>query len=205
MEKFKGYVGVVVAMLLAWFFLSPQSSGFNSTRMEATALDRTGISIIILSTSEQYPLLARVENFIRRCPRGVEAQERKLDEVYGYKGDQCLFYQLAPGLGDLYRLADEFGKYDKTFRQDLRPSFDMAVDSEEFKGLIHRMQERAVETYPETLRDMHRSYVVSIYVWHALFVLLIFFLIWLRRGVGALVLLPITAIGKLLGTAHKKV
>jgi hypothetical protein len=205
MDKFKGYVGIAAALALAWLFLAPQSAGFRATRMQATPLDNTGISIIILGRSETYPLLARVETFVRQCPGGVEAEPRALDRMYGYKGDQCLFHHLAPGRNDLYALADDFGQYDTTFRNDLRTSFDMEVDSEAFKQLIVRMQERAVATYPKMMSNLHRSYVLTVYFWHALFVGVILLMLWFRREVGGVLLLPITGLGKLLAKAHEKV
>lgn len=205
MEKFKGYVGIVVALALAWVFLSPQPQGFNSRKLALTPLDKTGISLIIVAKNTKYHLLARAHKFVGLCPNGVEAEENLQDRAFGYRGNECLLYQLAPMITEMLELDHEFVRHDKTFAKDLDRYFDIDVATPEMKAFVQEMQLRAVKTYPSVMPKFERDYRIAVYFFHAFFVAAILLMLWFRRQVGGALLWPFLALGKLAGKAHEKV
>lgn len=205
MDKFKGYVGIIVALALAWVFLSPQQQGLNGRKLELTPFDKTGISTIIVEKNTKYHLLARAHKFVGLCPNGVEAEENLQDRAFGYRGNECLLYQLAPMITEMLELDHEFVRHDKTFAKDLDRYFDIDVATPEMKAFVEEMQVRAVKTYSSVMPKFERDYRITVYFFHALFVAAILLMLWFRRQVGGVLLWPFLALGKLAGKAHEKV
>jgi len=205
MEKFKGYLGIVVTLALAWVFLSPQQQGLNGRKLELTAFDKTGISTIIVEKNTKYHLLARAHKFVGLCPNGVEAEENLQDRAFGYRGNECMLYQLAPMITEMFELDHEFVKHDKTFAKDLDRYFHIDVATPEMKAFVEEMQVRAVKTYSSVMPKFEQDYRIAVYFWHASFVGIILLMLWFRRQVGGVLLWPFLALGKLAGKAHEKV
>lgn len=209
MEKFKGYLGIVVALALAWVFLSPQQQGLNGRKLELTPFDKTGISTIIVEKNTKYHLLARAHKFVSLCPNGVEAEENAQDRAFGYRGNECLLYQLAPMITEMFELDHDFVKHDKTFAKDLDRYFHIDVATPEMKAFMEEMQVRAVKTYPSVMPAFEQDYRVAVYFWHAFFVGIILLMLWFRRQVGGALLWPLIAgtklLAKIAGKAHEKV
>ncbi|KRG87296.1 hypothetical protein ABB34_05155 [Stenotrophomonas daejeonensis] len=60
-------------------------------------------------------------------------------------------------------------------------------------------------TYPTLLKALRKNYISSVYIAHALFVMLLLAIVHYRRKIGTALLWPITRALSLLGKAHEKI
>ncbi len=70
MEKFKGYIGVFVALLFCSLLIPVQGAWRGSANYRMTPLDSTLVSVVALTFSEKGQLLEKVSHFLRDCDDG---------------------------------------------------------------------------------------------------------------------------------------
>lgn len=194
MSKFSAYLGLCLALLLAFIFLYPQK-GYLVKPTHITPVDNDAISILIRQSSSSFKLLFRAEGFKNSC----------LLQPSTYDDDVCDFRNVAPGLSDLIEMQHDFATHIPNFSTDLELAIHRGTDDAKIRSL----QEKVVRVYPAALAGYRSEFIAFTVTAHALFLLLLIALAYWRRQVGSflisLVTVPLRMLFKGATAAHRKI
>lgn len=192
MDKFCAYIGLAAALALAVMFLYP---GEPESRylMKATPFDNDGISAIIRSTSVTSKLM-----------------ERTYDCVYRHRSKYkavCQLSYFAPEIDYIYEERSALSKFVPDINKRIDEYFGQKYVPE--SPILISLQQDIVKQYPQIFSQYRNRYIVTTYMVHVIFLVLIGIMVWYRRLVGnsikTIIISPFKLTGKVLASIHKRI
>ena len=214
MEKFKGYIGVFVALLFCSLLIPVQGAWQSSANYRMTPLDTTLISVVTLKFSEKGQLLEKVAHFLRDCDDEKKATTFQQSPSLGiHSPTPCIFLFEFVGheaVKDSLQYAYDqeianayWDQYIKYIEKRLKVGRDRSTEIllPEIKSLSKPLGYAIVKN-AEHLRS---QLMIYIYLVNFIALINILLLFTFRRKIGGAILLPFTFLFKAGTSTAKKI